>query len=205
MVRPAVSGNLGCRGLCAPLRVFLQPAPKSPRALAYLDACLVMRHLPLRMESTRARERERPGGACHCAWNLPLMVSAGARRRPYVDAARRRPLISSPCSHVRARALCMSLCAGHRGHVCGLWLSDVEHGPEGGSVAWTGADDGVVKKWHLSSVAPSPCPNSAFLFPLCHKCACELGPRTLPGRSGRGVPRAQRWVGRTPRHATRVT
>ncbi len=39
---------------------------------------------------------------------------------------------------------------GHRGHVCGLWLSDVA---EGGHVAWTGADDGFVKKWHLTSGA----------------------------------------------------
>ena len=37
-----------------------------------------------------------------------------------------------------------------RGHVCGLWLSDVA---EGGHVAWTGADDGFVKKWHLTSGA----------------------------------------------------
>jgi WD40 repeat protein len=36
---------------------------------------------------------------------------------------------------------------GHRGHVCGLWLQPLEEG----TCVWTGADDGLVKKWDINT------------------------------------------------------
>ncbi len=35
---------------------------------------------------------------------------------------------------------------GHSGHVCGLWLQPLA---EGGNAVWTGADDGLVKRWDV--------------------------------------------------------
>jgi len=37
---------------------------------------------------------------------------------------------------------------GHRGHVCGLWLQPSQQG----SNVWTGADDGLIRRWDIHTV-----------------------------------------------------
>ena len=53
---------------------------------------------------------------------------------------------------------------GHSGHVCGLWLQPAS---EGGNSVWTGADDGLVKKWDINTGA----------------CQFEFAHQSLPGGS----------------------
>jgi hypothetical protein len=71
---------------------------------------------------------------------------------------------------------------GHSGHVCGLWLQPLA---QGGTAVWTGADDGLVKKWDLSTgVCLSEFAQESLVGGLSETACCACcRPCSLPRRA----------------------